>query len=86
VYEFRDHQSRNNRELRRHGINADSSAADANCPTPFSDDLVLRDSTLIGNQGDGYLCNGNDCNAQLLSGNAVYYNVLWGIHDESSSG
>jgi hypothetical protein len=30
--------------------------------------------------------NGNDCNAHVLSGNAIYYNVLWGIHDESSLG
>lgn len=70
----------------RHGINADSSAANANCPTNFSDDLVLRDSTLMGNQADGFLCIGTDCNADLLSGNAVYYNVMWGIHDESPLG
>lgn len=70
----------------RHGINADSSSADGNCPTPFSDDLVLRDSTLMGNQADGYLCYGADCNAHLLTGNAVYYNVMWGIEDNSSLG
>lgn len=70
----------------RHGINADSSSADANCPTPFSDDLIIRDSVMIGNQADGYLCYGTDCNAHLLSGNAFYYNVMWGIHDESSLG
>src|SRR5256885_10616262 len=40
----------------------------------------------MNNQGDGYLCYGGDCNAHLLSGNAVYYNVLWGIHDESALG
>lgn len=70
----------------RHGINADSSSADGLCPTPFSDDLILKDTTLMDNQADGYLCYGADCNAHVLSGNFVYYNLLWGIHDESSLG
>ena len=69
----------------RHGINADSLAGHG-CTIAFSDDLIVRDSFLTNNQGNGYLCFGVDCNAHLLSGNAVYYNVMWGLEDQSSLG
>lgn len=69
----------------RHGINADSFSGHG-CTVAFSDDLIVRDSFLNGNQANGYLCYGVDCNAHLLSGNEVYYNVMWGIEDQSSLG
>lgn len=69
----------------RHGINADSNVGHG-CTSPFSDDLVVRDSIMLGNQGNGYLCAGADCNAHVLTGDAVYYNVLWGLEDQSSLG
>lgn len=69
----------------RYAINADSLAGHG-CTVPFSDDLIVRDSFLNGNQVGGYYCFGVDCNAHLLDGNAIYYNVLWGLEDQSSLG
>jgi hypothetical protein len=69
----------------RHGINADSLPGHG-CNSPFSDDLVVRDSSIIGNQGEGFLCDGTDCNAGLLESNAFYYNLIWAVEDQSSLG
>jgi hypothetical protein len=69
----------------RHGINADSLPGHG-CASPFSDDLVVRDTTITNSQGEGFLCDGTDCNAGLLESNAFYYNLLWAVEDQSSLG
>lgn len=69
----------------RHGINADMQAGHG-CTTLFSDDLVVQDSNMVGNQGDGFYCQGVDCNAGTMTINPIYYNLLWGVEDQSSLG
>lgn len=69
----------------RHGINADAVSGHG-CTNPFADALVVRDSILYNNQGDGYYGQGTDSNVNLLEGNQLYYNMLWGGEDQSGLG
>ena len=69
----------------RHGINADMQVGHG-CTTNFSDDLIVEDSTIAGNQGDGFYAQGIDSNAGTMSINPIYYNLLWGVEDQSALG
>jgi hypothetical protein len=69
----------------RHGVNADMQSGHG-CTTLFSDDLVLDNVSMVGNQGNGFYCQGVDCNAGTMKNNPVYYNFLWGVEDQSSLG
>jgi hypothetical protein len=69
----------------RHGLNADSTPGNG-CASPFSDDLIVRNSMFMENNGSGVLCRGVDCNAHLYQGDTFYYNFLWGVEDQSSLG
>jgi hypothetical protein len=69
----------------RHGINADMQAGHG-CTTLFSDDLFLENVVMMGNQGNGFYCQGVDCNAGTMVTNPIYYNLLWGVEDQSSLG
>jgi hypothetical protein len=56
------------------------------CTTLFSDDLVLDDVTIKGNQGNGFYAQGIDSNAGSMINSSYYYNVLWGVEDQSALG
>jgi hypothetical protein len=69
----------------RHGINADMQSGHG-CTTNFADDLLLENVVMMGNQGDGFYCQGIDCNAGTMFSNPIYYNLLWGVEDQSAFG
>lgn len=73
----------------RHGINIDnsecfyaSSPVGAGFNVSRSDDTIVTASMLVGNQGEGLYCHGNNCNAGVFRDNFFYYNSLWAIEDQ----
>jgi hypothetical protein len=70
----------------RHAVNLDNNDPACSPNDQTSDDTLVEASGIIGNQGDGIYCRGGNCNAGVFRANFLYYNSLWALEDQGSSG